>query len=59
MAEQICRLGMDHFIFERRWEGGGGGWAIAKKNSCTAKLGEKNHAQLAKGKKKLCKPFNP
>ena len=42
--------GMDHFIFVAGG-GGGGGVGNYQKNSCTAKVEEKNHAQWAKGKK--------
>ena len=54
----ICRFGRGPSRVENKgWtifflgEGGGGLWTITKKNSCTAKVEKKNHAQLAKGRK--------
>ena len=55
MQTKLQPLGMDHLFIYLFW-GGGGGWAITQKNSCTEKVDKKNHAQWAKGKKSS-KPF--
>ena len=41
---------MDHYIFEGRG-GGGGGWAITKKYSYTAKVEKKKTCTVGKGEK--------
>ena len=48
MQTKLQPLGMYHLIvclFFLRGGGGGGGWAITQKNSCTAKVEKKSHAQ--------------
>ena len=63
MQTKLQPLGMDHlfiyfcfFFVGGVGRGGGVGWEITQKNSCTEKVEKKNHAQWAKGKKSS-KPF--
>ena len=43
MQTKLQPLGMDHLIV--LFFGGGGGWPITQKNSCTVKVEKKSHAQ--------------
>ena len=53
--KRFLMLGMDHFILTGGSGGGGvGGWAITKKDLCTAKVQKKNYAQGAIGFGRLC-----